>query len=459
MKLKYNNKRGMTLVEVIVAIALIGIISISLLPMFVLSTRSNKRNEVKMNAMNIAYSQMEWIKGLKYNDIGCSPNGIIEENKYMNKSETIQLNGIEYTINTNVTWQKATSLLQGEIGEATKKVEVTVYLKNNNDECAALDTLITYEHEGEPQKPGNVYVYVFMKNNDNPVPGLNIKLENSNKKRLTDREGLATFGDLGDGEYTIIPEAKDDIMFEPTEVIDNNYFTSTIVSIKKDSREEKFYGEYPVFLNVNENFQDIYIWLQPDENSITPPDNILPEDKNDYMKITKSLTSVNNTRLWWKWIYKYEAYQQNTDNKYFLIDNKTNELWDGSFEEPGDENNVKVVNLAVGLNPETEVEILNVNGNRQIVMGLEFSAPVKLIGELQFSINDGPIENEYEIQNIYNDGYSKKIIIKFSDEANNLIIDDNSTIEIKNPEVLVDKYGIKLAKSLNKSSLKIINRE
>ena len=460
MKLDYKNKIGMSLVEVMVAIAPRGIISRSVLPMLVLSTKSNKQNEIKMNAMNIAYSQMEWIKGLKYEDIGYKPNGEIEKNKYMNEKEIIIINGIEYTINTNITWQKATSLLQGEIGEAVKKVEVTVYLRNNNDECATLDTLITYEHEGKPQEPGNLYVYAFMKNNSIPVDDIKIKLKNSNisKEIYTNREGLAPFGNLSDGEYTLIPEIEEKlIMFEPTEVEDNNYLTSRIVNINKDSREEKFYGEYPVFLKTDlNNLEDLYIWLQPDENSVTPPEDT---DLDEYMKVEKSLDSINNTKLWWKWKYKYGVFQQNNDNKYFLIDKKSNELWIGTFEEPRDKNNTKEVYIGVGLNPESNVENFNLNGDRQMAILLEFSAPVKIIDEIQFSINDVPIENEYEIQNIDNGDYSKEILIKFNEKVNNLTIDDNSMIEITNPEVLVDEHGIKLAKCLNKSVFKIMNEE
>lgn len=454
MKINCKNNRGMSLVEVIISIALIGIIAISILPMFVFSSKSNKKNEIKMNAMNIAYSQMEWIKGLKYEDIGYKPNGIIEKNKYMNEKEIITINGIEYTIKTIISWEKANSLLQGELGKAIKKVEVTVYLKNKKIECATLDTLITYEHEGEPQEPGNLYVYVFMKSNDTPVPYIEIKLENFNEKEITDGEGLATFGDLSDGEYTIIPEANKNIMFEPTEVVDNNYFTSRTVNINKNSKEEKFYGEYPVFLEVDVNnlcdMDDLCICLRPDEHSVIPPEDT---DLNEYMEIKKSLKSIANTKLWWKWTYKYEVFQQDTENKYFLIDKKSDELWNGTFEEPDDRNNKKEVYLGAGLNSESNVQMFEESG--KIKIKLKFSAPLSGFENMKLKLNDNSIDDyDYVV-----DGISKDIIIEIDDKDNKFEINDNSVIEITNPEVLMDKHGIKLAQKLNKSFLKIGNGE
>lgn len=462
MKINCKNNRGMSLVEVIISIALIGIISISILPMFVFSSKSNKKNEIKMNAMNIAYSQMEWIKGLKYENIGYKPNGIIEKNKYMNEKEIITINGVEYTINTNISWQKATSLLQGELGKAIKKVEITVYLKNKKAKCATLDTLITYEHEGEPQEPGNLYVHVFMKNNDTPVDGIKIKLKNSNieEEIYTDRGGLATFGDLSDGEYTIIPEANENIMFEPTEVVDNNYFTSRIVNINKNSKEEKFYGEYPVFLEVYvsklHDMNDLCICLQPDEHSVIHPEDT---DLNEYMEIKKNLKSIANTKLWWKWAYKYEVFQQNTENKYFLIDKKSDELWDGIFEEPDDRNNKKEIYLGVGLNPESNVEMSEESG--KIKIELKFSAPLSGFENMKLRLNDNIIDNsKYKLKKTNEmNGFSKGIIIEIDNKENKFEISDNSTIEITNPEVLMDEHGIKLAQKLNKSVLKIENGE
>ncbi|WP_352404755.1 prepilin-type N-terminal cleavage/methylation domain-containing protein [Sporanaerobacter acetigenes] len=454
MKINCKNNRGMSLVEVIISIALIGIIAISILSMFVFSSKSNKKNEIKMNAMNIAYSQMEWIKGLKYEDIGYKPNGIIEKNKYMNEKEIITINGIEYTIKTIISWEKANSLLQGELGKAIKKVEVTVYLKNKKIECATLDTLITYEHEGEPQEPGNLYVYVFMKSNDTPVPYIEIKLENFNEKEITDGEGLATFGDLSDGEYTIIPEANKNIMFEPTEVVDNNYFTSRTVNINKNSKEEKFYGEYPVFLEVDVNnlcdMDDLCICLQPDEHSVAPPEN---SDLNEYMKIRRTLDNINDTKLWWKWIYKYEVFQQNTENKYFLIDKNSDELWNDTFEEPDDGNNKKEVYLGAGLNSESNVQMFEESG--KIKIKLKFSAPLSGFENMKLKLNDNSIDDyDYVVDDI-----SKDIIIEIDDKDNKFEINDNSVIEITNPEVLMDKHGIKLAQKLNKSFLKIGNGE
>lgn len=149
-----SNRKGVSLVEVIVSIALIGIISVSILPMFIISAKSNSHNEIKMNALNLAYSQIEWIKGLKYEDIGLNeknfvPFGIIKKDKYMNNEDIVTISGMDYKLKTNISWEESSSFYEGKIANAIKKIEVIVYAKNKfngiKKEYVNLDTLITYE--------------------------------------------------------------------------------------------------------------------------------------------------------------------------------------------------------------------------------------------------------------------------------------------------------------------------
>ena len=467
----YKKSRGISLVEIIISIAIIGIISISLLPMFILSTRTNKKNEIKMNALNLAYSQMEWIKGLKYDDIGLNdenykPYGIIEKDEYMNEENVITIESTDYIVNTNISWKEATSLLEGKVANAIKRVEVTVYKKLNNEKkkCASLDTLITYEHEGEPQEFGNLYVYIFMKNKENPIQNMRIRLTRNSgivEKTNTDREGLASFGGLEDGEYIIVPEIGEQLlMFEPTGVENNNYVTRKTIYIDRNNKEIYFYGEKPVFLEIDKIYPDSFlVWFQPDKNSLEIPEGA---DSNKYMKITRSLNSINNTKLWWKWRYKYEVLQQDTDNKYFLVDKRYDKVWNGEFEEPGSNIERKNLYLCVGMNDETSFKVSNENGKDIIKIELEFSAPVKGFENMKFKIDDEEItDSPYYNCSIGKDNgdsnFGKRVIINIEDKENRLNIKNDSEIKIMNPEILEDQYGIKVASSMNKSVLKNIN--
>ena len=63
-----EKKRGFTLIEVLVAITLLGIITISLLPVFVFMIRSSINEEQRFVAYQLALNQLEWLKTLDYNE-------------------------------------------------------------------------------------------------------------------------------------------------------------------------------------------------------------------------------------------------------------------------------------------------------------------------------------------------------------------------------------------------------
>ena len=103
------NKKGMTLIEVILSITLLGIIAISILPMSMYSVKYAKWDSIKLNALNLANSQIEWLKSYDYeklglNKLGYDPKGEIEEDKYMNEYEIVEIEGVEYRVYTNIYW-------------------------------------------------------------------------------------------------------------------------------------------------------------------------------------------------------------------------------------------------------------------------------------------------------------------------------------------------------------------
>ncbi len=467
----FDKNKGMSLIEVIVSIALIGVISVSILPMFVMAIKSNSHNEVKMNALNLAYSQIEWVKGLDYEDIGLKeekfiPYGIIIKDKYMNADDVVNINGVDYFVTTNISWKNEESVLEGKIANAIKKIEVTVCAKskfnNEKKEYAHLDTLITYEHERKHQELGYLNIYTYKKNCENPLQGMKIRVTQNNGREYvayTDRNGSVTFGDLKDGEYVIVPEIENQLLiFEPTEVVNNTYVSRAKVKVKGniENKEVFFYGEEPVYLKLDREYpEDFLIWLKPNENSVE-------SGQNQYLKINKKLNDISNTNLWWKWIYNYGILQKDTNNEYFLMDKEIGELWNGVFQEPTNKAiKGKEVFIAIGMNDLSSFEVINEDDINTVKLNLKFSAPVKGFDNMKFSINGMPIVNnslfEYEIEEV--EDYSKEVNIKIYDKENNLNINEDTIIEILNPEVIEGKYGIKLAPCMNKSVLKNKNGE
>jgi len=69
MKLFKSDKKAVTLVEVIISAAILGIVTVSLLNVFVLSKIGSVKAKHRMKAMNLLRAKMEEIKEWSYSDI------------------------------------------------------------------------------------------------------------------------------------------------------------------------------------------------------------------------------------------------------------------------------------------------------------------------------------------------------------------------------------------------------
>ena len=132
-----QHSKGFTLIEVVVSITLLAIIALFMLPMSIYAVQFAKWNNIKLTAMNLAYSQVEWLKTLEYKDLGLdsvgySPKGIVKEDLYLNESDTNPktIEGIEYSSLTNIYWESAESTTGDFLANATKKVDVIVRAKD-----------------------------------------------------------------------------------------------------------------------------------------------------------------------------------------------------------------------------------------------------------------------------------------------------------------------------------------
>ncbi|UCD09441.1 MAG: prepilin-type N-terminal cleavage/methylation domain-containing protein [Dehalococcoidales bacterium] len=65
---KAKNQRGMTLIETIVAIAIIAAISVVFLGGLVVSSKGTLEADEQSTAESVARCQMEWVRGLTYVD-------------------------------------------------------------------------------------------------------------------------------------------------------------------------------------------------------------------------------------------------------------------------------------------------------------------------------------------------------------------------------------------------------
>lgn len=466
MKLDYKNRRGMSLVEVIISIAFIGIISLSILPMFVLSTRANKSNTTKMNALNIAYSQLEWIKGKKYDDIELvsSKNETkkIFKDKYMNGNENPVINNIEYLVRTNISWHKANSLTDGKIVGALKKVEVAVYaidvFTNKEKEHVAIDTLITYERARNFDFLGYIKVFTYLESNTNPIKYTGVKLSPNGEIRYTGKDGSVIFGKLQSGDYTIAPEKWElgDVIFKPTKVRNNEYISEREISIKEKEESEpiEFIGEKPAYLKIlNTNYPNYTINLWPND---------------EFMKVQNKLGDLEKRKLWRRWTYTYEI--SDGENKYYLSDEKLENEWDGNFQSPNNKNSVDRVYLTIYMDENNIISKQKIDDKDIYIVDLEFSSLLTGFENMEFKINEDNINENFQKLNSLNfsnvdkkayyiekmdevNGLSKKIRIYLY--CNGEPINTGSQLKIINPQDLKDNYGITLAPYKNKSVLEL----
>lgn len=92
MKIATKTNAGLTLIEMILAIAIMGILTITFIPLFVMSANTNDRSEVTLDATYLGIDVMELVydlsKTVPYDDLS---------NKLVNEIGFIQLSGNVYT--------------------------------------------------------------------------------------------------------------------------------------------------------------------------------------------------------------------------------------------------------------------------------------------------------------------------------------------------------------------------
>lgn len=92
-----KNNKGFTLIEVLVALAIVTIVSTAFFSIVNMTTRTNAKNEKDIQAMDIAQSEVEYLtKEIKSDkssiDIDFNDNGQIEATNNNNKNESISKN-------------------------------------------------------------------------------------------------------------------------------------------------------------------------------------------------------------------------------------------------------------------------------------------------------------------------------------------------------------------------------
>lgn len=412
--MKKQHNKGFTLIEVVVSITLLAIIALFMLPMSVQSLRFSKWNNIKLAAMNLAYSQIEYLKAEAAKDYdklgidlqGYSPKGIIKEDLYMNELGTnpITIEGIQYKLLTSIYWESARASNGEFVANAMKKADVTVKAKDIftgiEKTYSVLGTLIAREGERDPANNKPLLVKVITGESfTEPAKNVMIIVNNTSNTLVnwgrTDERGEVFFTELEKPKiYRVCPKEwdKGDMMGRPTGLDDTKkaYIFYDSVEIKdtvNDYIEHTQYVDYPGYIDLQGHsgypyYSDVILSskliLRP---NYTPPDGVMID-----LDLNTNLKELKNLKIWRSWVYDKYSITDGTDTYYF-IEKDTYNLWDGRFPYIDGSITKKELLLGYGINQNIgNATCKNIHANKYEI---EFEFTSKFKGnpdDIKFSL-------------------------------------------------------------------------
>lgn len=472
-----SKRKGMTFIEVIISIMLLGIISIAILPMATYSVKFTKWNNIRLTALNLAYTQVEWLKSLEYDKlgldiIGYSPNGVVEPTYYMNKPETVEINGVKYSLHTSIYWEKEKSTTGEPVPQAMKKIDVVVEAKDLNSggqkEYAVLGTLVSKEGERELSEPGYITVRVNLRGANKPEKNVKIGLGKTKIYSVytnSDDKGEALFGSLSEGSYFIEPISwkYDKLVAMPNGVeidgkgIQNWKESKEVVVPKWNNNEqnnieyprETFLIDFPGYIDIvdkNATIENLSIEIKPTGESYVPSDGESP----DHMTLKTNIKNIGNIKFWRLWNYEYII--KNGDDRYFLIDKENGDLWNGKFNTSNlMETSYEMLYLSFGLE-EGSYKFRTENPSKIEEITIGFTSNVDDTKAIIFSLNGNEIPKETYTITRLDPSKTNKFKITFNNDLD--FTGDELNFKILNYDGIINNYNMNLAK--DRSSIVLI---
>lgn len=233
---------GFTLIELIVALAVLVLAAAAFVPAFTFVAEANQQNKLKMTASTIAASVLEEIRAVPYEEIGTrggNPAGDIDQKK------DITVGGVRYTVETAITWGDVTKPVDGSPVEnpvAYKNIHVVVRapgaFSGKLEKLDEIYSIASRESEETVVKDGHIRVTVkepdgkpyteasFEVNivSEAPTPALNQTLS-------TDNTGMALFGLIKAGNYTVKVRIPENISAKPGQTVEEGWLVKRNVQV------------------------------------------------------------------------------------------------------------------------------------------------------------------------------------------------------------------------------------
>jgi prepilin-type N-terminal cleavage/methylation domain-containing protein len=224
--------KGYTLVEVLVAVAIMGIFFAAIFAIFGMVLKNSAISEARTTAVGLANQQLEMIHNLTYSDVATTtgwPQGDIP-------SEQIKtIDNINYTIKTEINYydDPFDSLVPIDtLGSDYKKVKVEVtWDKYESGNPVILHTDISPRGAEEAEQPGGVLSVEVFDDSNNPVPEATINVANSNLglnfSGTTNIEGKRLF-------YSVTPDSDPNFSINVSKAGFTSDYTSEITPALPD---------------------------------------------------------------------------------------------------------------------------------------------------------------------------------------------------------------------------------
>lgn len=485
---KRHNK-GFTLVEIIVSITLLAIIALFMLPLSIYAIQFAKWNNIKLTAMNLAYSQVEWLKTLDYNNdlgldaIGYSPKGTVKEDLYLNEPGTNPkiVEGIEYSLLTTISWEDAESTTGEFVVDATKRIDVIVKakdpIKGVEKSYSVMGSLVAFEGERTPTVFAPLRIRAITGENfSEPAKGVKIYAKRGASVAewgRTDDEGKAYFTVLTKNlVYDVAPEEWERSPYMMTRPIGkkatypNMEWNSTEqLKVVNDDEviEHTFYVDYPGYIELPD-YDEI---ASATKLHINPINTNPPEGVVWVLDLDINLTNLKDKMIWRAWEYEYKITREyresgiNYTDEYFFVYPDTGKLWNNKF--PYVKDNITNLPLMLGFglkdgkyikNPEGKIEKIELEFTSKILTDGSFDLSFAMFEVSGEAVEVNPISN-YSAE-FWLDPNGRNCVITFSEFEDALKAGtDKLRFEITSPslEELTNAYGMKLPTDYNYCNL------
>ncbi|HSX16904.1 MAG TPA: hypothetical protein VLH86_02275 [Patescibacteria group bacterium] len=221
---KRHKEAGFTIVELAVAVVVIGMIVISVMGLYLSLVQSAVHTKRKAIALTLATNQIEYVKSLPYNNLAVSGGSIVSSNP-LPATITQKLNGVTYTIRTSINYvddaydgcaSYPTQALKQlycrnypppsgapatDLNPADYKIIHVSVQDSSHTLLAAVDTEVAARVAETASSTGALFTKV-LDNNGNPISGATVHVTDTTVVPVvdvsdsTDGNGVAIFYDL-----------------------------------------------------------------------------------------------------------------------------------------------------------------------------------------------------------------------------------------------------------------------